>query len=208
MRRQGLTLLETLIALAVLGIAFGALLMSQLSNLRVSAQSRYATDAKAAAVRVLEQKSAEVLKSETASDPKYIDDPATGRSFYFVDYYYSCPYQVKPPDTLRGGDTDNLRFQPEPSDNNQDNEGNEGNEEIKEIKECKGQDRQGSVVVDWRISGESGILGEGVVTIVVTAKHDRGPKVTMGRRVTCYDVYPSPTNDKPAPCPPPGEGRP
>ncbi|RTI14793.1 type IV pilus modification PilV family protein, partial [Thermus scotoductus] len=193
MRRQGLTLLETLIALAVLGIAFGALLMSQLSNLRVSAQSRYATDAKAAAVRVLEQKSAEVLKSETASDPKYIDDPATGRSFYFVDYYYSCPYQVNPPDTLRGGDTKNLRFQPEPSGNNPGIEENKGN---KEIEECKGQERQGNVVVDWGISGENGILGEGVVTIVVTAKHDRGPTVTMGRRVTCYDVYPSPTNDK------------
>ncbi|WP_114312637.1 type IV pilus modification PilV family protein [Thermus caldifontis] len=186
MRRQGLTLLETLIALAVLGIAFGALLMSQLSNLRVSAQSRYATDAKAAAVRVLEQKSAEVLKSEIlpSPDPK-IDDPQTGRSFYFVDYYYRCPTSVNPPPELRGNSTDNLRNVA-----------------------CEGEEQQGNVKVDWRIFGESGILGEGVVTIVVTAMHDRGPQVTIGRRVTCYDVYPSPTNDKPAPCPPPGGGRP
>ncbi|WP_243029312.1 type IV pilus modification PilV family protein [Thermus altitudinis] len=179
MKRQGLTLLETLIALAVLGIAFGALLMSQLSSLRVSAQSRYATDAKAAAVRVLEQQSAEVLKSEilTPPDPK-IDDPATGRSFYFVDYYYRCSTRVNPPRAL-----------------------------IREVT-CEGQRREGNVHVDWKILGEDGILGEGVVTIVVTAQHDRGPKVTVGRRVTCYDVYPSPTNDKPAPCPPPEGGRP
>ena len=186
MKRQGLTLLETLIALAVLGIAFGALLMSQLSSLRVSAQSRYATDAKAAAVRVLEQQSAEVLKSEilTPPDPK-IDDPATGRSFYFVDYYYRCPTQVNPPLALRGGSAGNLRGVT-----------------------CEGQGREGNVHVDWKILGEDGILGEGVVTIVVTAQHDRGPKVTVGLRVTCYDVYPSPTNDKPAPCPPPRGGRP
>jgi len=185
-KRQGLTLLETLIALAVLGIAFGALLMSQLSNLRVSAQSRYATDAKAAAVRVLEQKSSEVLKSEILMPPSvYIDDPSTNRSFYFVDYYYGCPSRVNPPPPLRGGSQDNLRQVT-----------------------CSGQERQGNSTIDWLIFGESGTLGEGVLTIVVTATHDRGPKVTMGRRVTCYDVYPSPTQDKPAPCPPPGGGRP
>lgn len=183
MRRQGLTLLETLIALAVLGIAFGALLMSQLSNLRVSAQSRYATDAKAAAIRVLEQKSAEVLKSVYIPGSSYVDDPNTGLSFYFVDYYYGCPTPISPTPPLRG----NLR----PVDCRE----NEG-------------ERQGNVTVKWTISGESGILGEGVVTIVVTAEHDRGPRVTMGRRVTCYDVYPSPTSDRPAPCPPPGGGRP
>ncbi|MFW8120702.1 type IV pilus modification PilV family protein, partial [Klebsiella pneumoniae] len=98
MKREGLTLVETLIALAVVGIAFGALLLSQVSNLRASAQSRYATDAKAAAVRVLEAKSAEVLKSEILTPPSpYIDDSQTNRSFYFVDYFYRCPSTVNPP---------------------------------------------------------------------------------------------------------------
>ncbi|RTH38540.1 prepilin, partial [Thermus scotoductus] len=62
--RKGLTLVEVLVALAVLGLAFGALLMSQLSNLRANAQARFASDTKAAAVQVLEKLSAEVLKSE------------------------------------------------------------------------------------------------------------------------------------------------
>ena len=90
MRGLGLTLLETLVALAVLGIAFGALLMSQLSDLQASALSRYATEAKAAAVRTLEEKSGEVLKSEILSlTNPLVDDLKTGRSFFFVDYYYS-----------------------------------------------------------------------------------------------------------------------
>ncbi|WP_236630216.1 type IV pilus modification PilV family protein [Thermus thermamylovorans] len=179
-----MTLIEVLIALSVIGIAFGALLMSQVANLRASAQSRYATDTKAAAVRVLEAKSGEVLWSEIASDPRYRDDPETGRSFHFVDYYYGCPEPVRPPPEIRSGSLANLR----PVD-------------------CSGTEEEGSTSVEWRIAGEGGILGEGVVTIVVTATHDRGPRVTMGRRVTCYDVYPSPTQDKPAPCPPPGGGR-
>jgi prepilin-type N-terminal cleavage/methylation domain-containing protein len=186
MKRQGLTLVETLIALAVVGIAFGALLLSQVSNLRASAQSRYATDAKAAAVRVLEAKSAEVLKSEILTPPSpYIDDSQTNRSFYFVDYFYRCPSTVKPPNALRGGNQNNLRQVA-----------------------CSGTENLGAVRVSWDVLGESGIRGEGVVTIVVTATHNRGARVTMGRRVTCYDVYPSPTQDKPAPCPPPGGGRP
>ncbi|WP_038056250.1 type IV pilus modification PilV family protein [Thermus amyloliquefaciens] len=186
MKRQGLTLIEVLIALAVIGIAFGALLMSQVSNLRASAQSRYATDAKAAAVRVLEAQSAEVLKSEVLTPPNpYIDDPQSGRSFYFVDYFYSCPTRVAPPQALR-----------------------EGNPSFLRPVNCQGEETQGNVAVRWRILGESGVLGEGVVTLVVTAAHERGPRVTIGRRVTCYDVYPSPTQDKPAPCPPPRGGRP
>nr|WP_244187356.1 prepilin [Thermus tenuipuniceus] len=174
--------------------------MSQVSNLEASAQSRYATDTKAAAVRVLEEKSAEVLKSEVPStlptsdfcktsptDPRcaQVDDPATGRSFYFVDYYYRCPTLVNPPQALRRGSASNLR-----------------------PVSCSGTEQQGGIEVGWRILGESGIRGEGVVTVVVTAQHTRGARVTMGRRVTCYDVYPSPTQDKPAPCPPPGGGRP
>lgn len=192
--RKGLTLVEVLIALAVLGIAFGALLMSQVSNLRTNAQARFATDAKAAAVQVLERRSAEVLKSEVVSAlSPYKDAPldpnnpsGNWRSFYFVDYYFSCPTQVAPSPKQRGGLATNLR----PG------------------LTCSGTEMVGGIPVAWSIRGESGILGEGVVTVVVTANHPRGPKVTMGRRVTCYDVYPSPTQDQPAPCPPPGGGRP
>jgi prepilin-type N-terminal cleavage/methylation domain-containing protein len=192
--RKGLTFVEVLIALAVLGIAFGALLMSQVSNLRANAQARFATDAKAAAVQVLEKLSAGVLKSEEvpATSP-YKDAPldpnnpsGNWRSFYFVDYYFSCPTLVAPSPKQRGGLVANLR----PG------------------LPCSGTETVGGIPVAWNVRGEGGTLGEGVVTVVVTATHPRGPKVTMGRRVTCYDVYPSPTQDQPAPCPPPGGGRP
>lgn len=192
--RKGLTFVEVLIALAVLGIAFGALLMSQVSNLRANAQARFATDAKAAAVQVLERRSAEVLKSEIVpalspykDAPLDPDNPSGNwRSFYFVDYYFSCPTRVAPSPKQRGGSVANLR----PG------------------LTCSGTETIFGIPVAWDIRGENGILGEGVVTVVVTATHPRGPKVTLGRRVTCYDVYPSPTQDQPAPCPPPGGGRP
>mgnify|MGYP003519293234 CR=1 FL=1 len=167
--RKGLTLVEVLVTLVIMGIAFAALLTSQLANLRASAQARFATDAKAAAVQVLERRSAEVLKS-----------------VYFVDYYFSCPTRVAPSPKQRGGSVANLR----PG------------------LTCSGTETIFGIPVAWDIRGENGILGEGVVTVVVTATHPRGPKVTLGRRVTCYDVYPSPTQDQPAPCPPPGGGRP
>lgn len=188
--RKGLTLVEVLVALAVLGIAFGALLTSQLSNLRANAQARFASDTKAAAVQVLEKLSAEVLKSEVvpATSP-YKDAPLESgnwRSFYFVDYYFSCPTRVSPSSRQREGREANLR----PG------------------LACSGTETVGGIPVAWSLWGESGIRGEGVVTLVVTATHLRGPKVTMGRRVTCYDVYPSPTQDQPAPCPPLGGGRP
>ena len=185
---KGLTLLEVLLALAVIGIAFAAFLLSQVSDLRASARSRYATDAKAMAVRTLESLSAEVLRTETvASGSSYLDEPSTGRSFYFVDYFYSCPQWVAADSSVRNG-----------------NGANQSN--FRQVS-CRGEVREGPIEAKWAIRGENGILGEGVVTVVVTAQHDRGPKVTVGRRVTCYDVYPSPTQDKPAPCPPPGGGR-
>ena len=115
------------------------------------------------------------------------DNPSGNwRSFYFVDYYFSCPTRVAPSPKQRGGSVANLR----PG------------------LTCSGTETIFGIPVAWDIRGENGILGEGVVTVVVTATHPRGPKVTLGRRVTCYDVYPSPTQDQPAPCPPPGGGRP
>ncbi|MGQ9735841.1 MAG: prepilin-type N-terminal cleavage/methylation domain-containing protein [Thermaceae bacterium] len=191
MTNRGLTVVELLIAIAVIGLAFSALLSSQLSSLRTSAQARYASDAKAFAVEVLERKSAEVLRVETVPPTSpYLDEEDTGRSFFFIDYYYGCPTPVTPPpgSSIRP----NLRRM-----------------------ECRGTEvNPAGIQADWAILGESsapnpwGVRAEGVVTLVVTARHPQGPQVTVGRRVTCYDVYPSPTHDKPRPCPEPGGGRP
>jgi prepilin-type N-terminal cleavage/methylation domain-containing protein len=63
MRRtaHGFSLAEVLIALAVIGVAFGALALTQVTNLRASVTARSATDVKAAANLVLEGVMAEVL---------------------------------------------------------------------------------------------------------------------------------------------------
>ncbi|WP_337845494.1 type II secretion system protein [Thermus sp.] len=185
--RKGLTILEILIALAVLGIAFAALLTSQISSLRTSAQSRFASDTKAFAVQVLEDLSAQALRTETSSTQNtYTDEERGGvyRSFYFIDYYYGCPTPVTPP--TGSGIRTALR-----------------------TVACSGQRTSPEGIrADWDYIGEGGRFGEGVLTVVVTATHPKGPRVTVGRRITCYDVYPSPTHDKPRPCPEPGGGRP
>jgi prepilin-type N-terminal cleavage/methylation domain-containing protein len=180
--KKGLTILEVLIALAVLGIAFSALLMSQLGSLRTSAQARFASDTKAFAVQVLERLSAQALKTETVdANSPYADEGR--RSFYFIDYYYGCPTQVTPPN------------------------GSGIRTALRTVR-CSGQETSPEGIrADWDYIGEGGRFGEGVLTVVVTATHPRGPRVTVGRRITCYDVYPSPTHDKPRPCPEPGGGR-
>lgn len=183
---KGLTLLEVLIALAVLGIAFATLLTSQVGSLRASAQARFASDTKAYAIQVLETLSAEALKTETVSaGSPYKDEERNGihRSFYFVDYYYGCPTRITP--SMDSGIRTTLRSVT-----------------------CSGQQSSESIRADWDYIGEGGRFGEGVLTVVVTATHLRGAQVTVGRRITCYDVYPSPTHDKPRPCPEPGGGRP
>lgn len=173
---KGLTLVEVLIALIVVGIAFVAMAFIQTNNLRMTTNARLTTDVKAAANQVLEQVMADVLETSTTGGVKY---------FAFNDYYWTCPTQLTPP---AGALAVVLR----PS--------------------CSGDSTVGNVTVDYEIVGESGVTGEGVLTVTVTALHtDGGQRLTLGDRVTCYDVYPSPTSLAPQPCPTPtvsGGGRP
>lgn len=173
--RRGITLVELLIALAVMGVGFSALALVQITNLRATTAARLLTDTKAAANVVLEQTMASVLATREVGGV---------RQFDFNDYYWSCPTAVTPPAgalpvvTSRTGD-------------------------------CSETVSVGDVNVTFAISGESGVLGEGVLTVTVTAVHSRGnQRLTIGDRVTCYDVYPSPTSTVPDPCPTPGNGRP
>ncbi|HET9027721.1 MAG TPA: type II secretion system protein [Trueperaceae bacterium] len=177
-RVGGFTIIEVLIALAVIGIAFAAMAFVQVNNLRATASARLASEVKAAANVVLEQQMSLVLATST--------DPYTGAKRYaFNDFYWSCPTPVTP----SGGAL-----------------------AVVTSRTCSGVERIGDVVVDYRIRGEAGILGEGLLTIIVTADHDLGTQtLTLGDRVTCYDIYPSPTSLAPEPCPVPtavGAGRP
>lgn len=182
---KGLTLMETLIALAILGIAFSALLMSQIGNLRSSTQARWRSEAKAAAIQVLEQRISEILRIEPSADPRYQDKGSD--SYWFIDYYYGCPTKVNPPSSTRGGSQSNLR-----------------------AVTCSGAQSIGDIATSWSVAGEAGRLGEGLIAVQVTATHPRGPSVALLDYVSCYDVYPSPTVDTPIPCPVPtntGGGR-
>ena len=185
---NGFTLIEVLVALAVIGIAFAALGFVQLTNLQASSSSRLVTETKAAANAVLEEVLAEVLETESCSPAAtYCDD--TGVYYAFNDFYWTCPTRINPP-------TGALTIRDDRS-----------------ADECAG-DRSVNVAsgravgVSYRIVGESGVLGQGVLSVQVTATHPLGsrPSLTIGDRITCFDVYPTPTSEAPAPCPDPATG--
>ncbi len=183
---HGLTIVELLIALAVIGIAFTALALSQVNNLRASARSSLVSEVKAEAASVLETQMASVLgvviEGQAGWNGAYQDDAdeltGLGRSFFFYDYYYSCPDVVVP---ITGRTT------------------------LRNTITCTGtiNSANGNIATTWTVAGENGILGEGALTVTVTSSHIQGPSITMGDRVTCYDVYPSPTSSAPSPCPEP-----
>lgn len=197
-RQEGITLIEMLIALSVIGIAFLTLALAQVNNLRATARSQLLTEAKAAANVVLEQTSAEVLKAVTlltcSTDPLCDqEDSVNGTSRYlsfkFIDYYHHCA-----PGAWDEGLRTVYRLQtslPTVLDT--------------QISECSGTQSVDDVQVDWSISSPttSGMSEEGVLDITVTATHPQGTSITMGNTITCYDVYPAPKKETPKPCPEP-----
>jgi prepilin-type N-terminal cleavage/methylation domain-containing protein len=220
--QQGFTLIELLVAMVMIGAALTALMFSQASNYKVSAQARHATVTKAGANLVLERMMDKVLKvyvnnltaipaGSTAefTSNSFLDQTSAlfGRenvkqSYVFLDYYYNCPTQLAPIDpdgngpltALRGGNIANLRSVLCAG----------GKNDVDSVTPSK---IDPNVSTSWKVVGETGYRGEGVLRITVTATHSRGAKVTVVNRISCYDIYPSPTSDVPAPCPPPGGGR-
>lgn len=181
-----------LIALAVIAIAFAALALVQVSSFRASSRTTLATNVKAAANRVLEQKMGEVLAvdtdSSTGCNSSTADevDGSTYKCFRFVDFYWSCPTKPLNASTLAGRTIRGVT--------------------CTEADKTYGPDPH--ISVSYAVSGGSGIMGEGLLNVTVTASDDRGPTITLGDAVTCYDVYPSPSVTAPKPCPEPNHGRP
>lgn len=175
-KRHGFTIIEVLIALAVIGVSFAAMALVQVTNLRASSAAKLTTATKAAANQTLEGIMADVLEV-SGSPGSYV--------YAFNDYYWSCPTAVTPV---------------------------AGALPVVTKRACTGTKKVGGVDINYSIVGEGGVLGEGVLTVTVTASNpDGGRTVTLGDRVTCYDIYPSPTSTAPAPCPvptPSGGGRP
>jgi prepilin-type N-terminal cleavage/methylation domain-containing protein len=175
--RSGFTLAEVLIALAVIGVAFGALALTQVTNLRASVTARTATETKAAANLALERLLAQVL--ETTGD----GTEASPFVFAFDAFYLDCP--GAPACTGWFNVRDGV------------------------LTAANASDGDADINISFTIAGvvRDGAVGEGVVAISVTAVHrDRDQTLSLGDRVTCYDVYPSPKSTAPAPCPTPGTG--
>lgn len=188
---RGLTLVEVLIALVVVAVAFFALALTQVSNLRATARSSITTDVKAAANRVLEQRVASVLRTDSdevssTSDPATLDPvdasydlSGGGRrdlNFWFIDHYYGCPDVDKPASVRSLRDVACT-----------------GTEDVPDT----------DITVNWDLEGREGVLGEGLVSILVEARHVDGATFVIGDSISCYDVFPTPTSDTPAPCPRP-----
>ena len=74
MKRQGLTIVEVLVALAVIGIIFVVLANSQVLSLRVTSDSQRASTATQVANRAIEQVSRQVM----ANFSQYLGCPLTG----------------------------------------------------------------------------------------------------------------------------------
>lgn len=215
----GFSVIEMLIALVVIAIAFSALALTQVSNLRASSRSRLLSDDKAAANQVLEQRMADVLHVDTSGvDGSATDDDPSNvyRSFYYIDYYYSCP-SLATPQGVRGDSKDNLRHSinttPMYTYLYDPNNPPTSAPIICNAHELVNSDT-GTIRVDFGAEGEGGVLGEGDVLVWASAHHvdssgnpTGNDAITLTNRITCYDVYPSPSADAPEPCPnPPDSG--
>lgn len=201
-RTAGLSLIELLIALSVIGIAFFALAMSQVNHLRASSRSQVLTQVKTVANKVLEQKTSEVLKAVTVTSSSSLfdqDDPETGTSlsFKFIDYYVTCrtttlSEEMRSSAVYRSTATGVSGFALlVPADD--------------KISPCSNTLSQDGVDVTWSVTADNGVpSGEGVLDIAVTATSAKaGTTLTIGNTITCYDVYPSPKKNAPKPCPDP-----
>lgn len=199
-KSQGLSLIELLIALAIISIAFLALALSQVSSLRASTRSQLLTSVKSAGNLVLEQVSAEVLKTVALSGLTTCDsanlcdqtDSSTGTkrflSYKFIDYYHYCA-SGSPSSGLRN--TFRSQVSGVPSDS--------------QVAQCTGTVTVAPNTVAWSVSAppSSGYDAEGVLDITVSVSNPQGSGITLGNTITCYDVYPAPKKDTPRPCPDP-----
>ena len=113
-----------------------------------------------------------VLERKTADVLSYTGTINVNAVYKFQDYYWNCP--TVSTSSNRPVFTSTIT----PSD-------------------CSGTDGNSA----WSIAGEGGISGEGLMTITVTTRSADGRTYTLGNRISCYDIDPSPTNDTPGVCP-------
>ncbi|HEX7005090.1 MAG TPA: prepilin-type N-terminal cleavage/methylation domain-containing protein [Trueperaceae bacterium] len=184
---RGLTILEVLVALSVIAIAFLALAMAQITNLKATVRTQAITELKAAANVVLEEKMSDVLRADSyETEPaaydladEYEEGMIRYLRFWFLDYYYGCSSRPVP-SGLRALDETVVCYDED-------------------------SDRFENIEITWQLKGREQIEGEGLLDIIVTATHDSGSSLTIGDVVSCYAVYPSPSSEVPMPCPEPAD---
>lgn len=176
-RSPGLTVLEVLIALVVIGVAFGALTSGQLANLQTSGRARLLSEAKAEANRALEGRLAEVtsVRLENGAPAPHPSRPGSYR-YKFTDYYYLCPTPATNAPAYLAGTAVS----------------------------CAGSSTGtagAGWTTEWTIAGQDGLDGEGQVLVTVRAGRDGGNRSAGGGPITltvvglasCLDVSPAPT---------------
>lgn len=171
---RGLTLIEVLIALAVLAVAFTALAQSQILNLRQAVNTGTQSETKATAVRAMETLQQATLQSQEIT----LSTGVKVRAYAYTWYWLNCRASALTPGSTTYLPTNASTLSCTP---------NLG------------------AGVTGKIEAQSGVMGEGLLKISVTAVNQSNTtvKTTLADVLTCYDVYPVPTSDTPAPCPSP-----
>lgn len=171
---QGLTIVEMLVALAVIGIALVVLAQSQILNLQQSARARSQTDLKASLVAGLEYVEQAVLTYERVPGV-FTTSGAPQNAYAFSWYWNNC-----------GGTPIGGVYLP-------------SNAATLQCSFTVPDSVASGVTVTIRAT--TGHQNEGLLNIVVTGTRQR-ESASLFNTVTCYDVYPAPTRDRPVPCPP------
>lgn len=211
--RQGVTLIELLVALAILGIVLSPLVVGLANSLKATGNAAVAGEVKAAAIRQLEKLTVEVndvINVNSNNSSNYPDEQmgsSSYNSYKFIDYYYACAYSNTAPFSTYRQLT--RVFSPAVSapalarTNLRSNSGNSA-PTAAQVQCNNGTsgtvDSSNSLVTHkWFIYGEPGANGEGVVTIWVTSTHLRGLSITLVNRVSCFDIN-TLISDKPITC--------
>lgn len=186
--KSALTLIEILVALALIGIVFAALAALQVQTVRASATARDVTQVKAEANRLLERILDVTTGVSTSTNPGLTD-------YAFSDYYVVC--------ILEGDATAISNAYPGYVATDFDLDVPCGDTDSGSTIGFTAEARMNS---DWSINPVpgGGVLAEGVMLLSVTTVHDDGsPAVTLGSAITCYDFFSGANAEVPEPCPVP-----
>ncbi|WP_027480945.1 type II secretion system protein [Deinococcus pimensis] len=189
-RAQGLTLVEMLVALSVLSLALVALAQSQLVNMEQTRRARAETSVKADLVAGIEYVESLLLRYERVSGSGAAATPQN--AYFFTWFWNNCGGAA-----VAGAPTPSvstaLRCQGSVPPARAD-----GAPPAALVAGVTPPATRGGFT--FTVSASTAVADEGVLRVVVSSGEGR-ERLSLTDTVACYDVYPSPTRDLPAPCP-------